>query len=245
MSVYLFNGDSYAGWKSVGRWFALAGAVALAVGVAGFFLAHGYPVHPLAASDQFFAAALQWVGFGLFVVMVLAAFGSILISSEERGDVEVTGLGVRRIYKPGDDEFFPREEIAGLISRPGGGVTLVDSANQRQMVISRSIDGYRDCIAELKAMGIESLPASRKWQRRKRTLSEQITGFITIFIGSLYFNKSFTLREHHIQGVALLAAYLLIVELEERKTGRRRTWIVWLGGAVLLAAVLWRWSSVH
>jgi hypothetical protein len=94
-------------------------------------------------------------------------------------------------------------------------------------------------------MGIESLPVSRKWQRRKRTLSEQIAGFIAVFIGSLYFNQSFTLREHHIQGVALLAAYLLIIELEERKTGRRRTWIVWLGGAVLLAAVLWRWSNVH
>jgi hypothetical protein len=176
--------------------------------------------------------------------LALAAFGSIRISSEERGDVEVTGQGVRRIYKPGDEEFFPREEIAGLVARPSGGVTLVDSANLRRMIIPRSIVGYRDCIAELKAMGIQSLPASRKWLRRKRTLSEHIINYIAIFTGGLYFGKSFSLQVHHILGVALLAIYLLITELEERRTGRRRSWLDWLFGAILLAAIVWRWSSV-
>ena len=244
MTVYLFDGDIYYGWKSFGRWFALAGAVALAAGAAGFSLNHGYLAHSLAASDQFFAAALQWIGFGLSAVMAMAAFGSILISREERGDVEVTGQGVRRIYKPGDEEFFPREEIAGLVPRPTGGVTLVGGDNLRRMIIPRSIVGYRDCIAEIKAMGIQSLPASRKWLRRKRTLSEHIINYIAIFTGGLYFGKSFSLQVHHILGVALLAICLLITELEERRTGRRRSWLDWLGIAILLACIVWRWSSV-
>jgi hypothetical protein len=244
MSVYLFDGDIYYGWKSFGRRFALAGAVAFAVGAAGFSLNHGYLAHLLAPSDQFFASALQWIGFGLSAVMALAAFGSILISSEDRGDVEVTGQGVRRIYKPGVEEFFPREEIAGFVPRPSGGVILVDSANLRRMIVPRSIEGYRDCIAEIKAMGIQSLPASRKWLRRKRTLSEHILNFIAAFTGIMYFDKSLSLREHHILGVALLAICLLITEMEERRTGRRRSWLDWLGMAILLAVIVWRWSSV-
>jgi len=244
MSVYLFDGDIYYGWKSFGRSFALVGVVALAVGAAGFSLNHGHPAHPLDPSDQLFASALQWIGFGLSAIMALAAFGSILISSKERGDVEVTGQGVRRIYNPDNEEFFPREEIAGFVARPSGGVTLVGSENQRQMIIPRSIEGYRDCIAELKAMGIQPLPASRKLLRRKRTLSEHIINFIAAFTGCLYFDKRFSLREHHILGVSLLAICLLITELEERRTGKRRGWIDWLGMAILLTCIVWRWSSV-
>ena len=242
MSVYLSDNDIHYGWKSFGCRFALAGVVALVAGAAGFSLSHGYLAHPLTASDQLFAAALQWIGFGLFTVMAMAAFGSVVISREERGDVEVTELGVRRIYKPGEEEeFFPREEIAGFVPKPSGGVTLVGSDSQRRMLIPRSIVGYRDCIADLRAMGIQSLPASRRWLTRKRTLSEHVINFIAIITSGLYFGKGFSLPVHHILGVALLAICLLITELEERRTGRRRTWIDWLGGAILLAIVIWRW----
>jgi hypothetical protein len=248
MSVYSTNGDTYAGWESVGRWFALAGAVALAMAAVGFALNHGYLAHPLAPSDAMFAFAVQWVGFGLFSILMFAAMGSISVSRAERGSVEVTEQGVRRIFKPGHEEFFPREEIDGMVSTPGGGIRLVDSLSRRQMAIPRSIDGYRACIAELRAMGIEPLPANRlkpKWWNRKLAVAEKLSIFVWTFAWVVFLQKDGAPLVHHSMGVALLAPFVLLAALEYRKTGKRN-WGFWLvGGAIALTVVVLRWSSLR
>ena len=179
----------YAGW-STGRWFGLAGVVALGVAALGYGVDHGYIGHATLASDQMFAFAAQWIGSGLAALMAFATYGSIRIERKDRGDVEVTELGVRRIYRPGKEEFFPREEIAGLRALARGGVLLVDRTGKRQMVVPRSLDGYRECIAEIKALGVESLPGVSVGRegRRKWTFVECVTLFAITFLFNIFFD---------------------------------------------------------
>jgi hypothetical protein len=111
------------------------------------------------------------------------------------------------------------------------------------MVIPRGIYGFRDCIAELRAMGIQTLPASRLkpgWASRKRTLSEWIYLFVSGFVWSFFFRNDGTPQQHHLAGLALVALLLLGFELEHRKTGKSH-WISWLIAAAVVAAVAWRW----
>jgi hypothetical protein len=129
MAVYPSDGDIYAGWKSFGRSFALFGVLALAVAATGRYFAYGHDASRLPASDQMLAFAAMWFGGALATLMGIAALGSIQISLSERGSVEVTSEGVRRVVKPGQEEFFPRNEIAGLVARPQGGVVLLDGAS--------------------------------------------------------------------------------------------------------------------
>jgi hypothetical protein len=223
---------------------------ALIVAAAGFAVVHNYSPYPLAghppsthrlaADDQFLALAAEFVGGGLFILMALAAFGSIRISRTERGDVEVNGIGVRRIFGQGHEEFFRREEIEGFVVRPGGGVTLVAIDSGREMVIPRSIEGYRDCIAELKAMGLRSLPATRLRANRKRTPAQWILDLTAVSLGSAFFSKGYGAQFHHAVGLGCLAMYIVYALWNDHKTDRFH-WINWLGLAIFLAVVIYRW----
>jgi hypothetical protein len=189
------------------------------------------------------AVVALWVGGGLFIILAAAARGSILISLSERGGVEVTSEGVRRIFKPGREEFFPRQLIAGLVPRPQGGVILVDSANSRRMVIPRSIEGYRDCIGELKAMGVERLPATAQnlgLTSRKRTLFEWAYLVFSICVWGVYFRNEGTHLVHRVTGCALVPLLVLGVVLEERKSGKRQ-WAAWGIVAAVIIALAGHW----
>jgi len=179
MSYYRFDGDIAYGWKSFGRSFAVAGGIALLVAAAGFSMVHRFWGMPADAPTQLLGLAMQWVGAALGALMVFAALGSAGISRRESGDVEVTESGVRRIYGDGRLEFVAREQIDGLMARPSGGVVLLERSGKHDMVVPRSIEGYRDCIAELKAMGIQSLPVDRNrvWGRKKKTTRQKVLDF--------------------------------------------------------------------
>ena len=237
MSLYVSDGEMYAGW-STGRWFALVGVVALAVGGLGFAVDHGIIGHALLPSDQMFAFAAQWIGCGLGFLMMIATLGSIMIQRQERGDVEVSEQGVRRIFKPGREEFFPRAEIVALIARPGGGVDLVDRTNRRRMVVPRSIYGYRDCIAEIKAMGVESRP----WTGfgRKRTWYENLLVFADTGAFLLFINRHAGVTERHMAGLVWLPLFLVILYRDAREQARFLWWN-WLIAAAAVAVVVWRW----
>ena len=243
MAVYPSDGDIYAGWKSFGRSFALFGVLALAVAATGRYFAYGHDASRLPASDQMLAFAAMWIGGALATLMGIAALGSIQISLSERGSVEVTTEGVRRMVKPGHEEFFPRNQIAALVARPQGGVVLLDSTSTPRMIIPRSIEGYRDCIAELKAMGIQSLPATRQnlgWASRKLTRAEWFYLFLACAIGNFYADDRVHGFAHHGSGLVLAALILLGVIYEHRKT-RQRKWANWIFAAVALIAIACRW----
>jgi hypothetical protein len=242
MSLYVSDGEMYAGW-STGRWFGLAGVVALATAALGFAANHGYIGHALLPSDQVFAFAAQWIGGGLALLMAIAVLGSIQIQERERGDVEVSDLGVRRIFKPGREVFLPREEIAALIARPGGGVDLVDRSNRRRMVVPRSIYGYRDCISEIKAMGVESRPCLPGWNafgRRKRTWWENALLFAQTYAFCLLFNRHSSAIERHVAGLAGFSLFLVMAYREVRERPEQR-WLNYGFAALAFLAVVWRW----
>ena len=170
--------------------------------------------------------------------MGLCASVSISISRQERGDVEVTEQGVRRILKSGEEEFFPRPEIAGFVVSSTGVFTLIGHSSSRQMIIPRSIESYGNCIAELRATGIESLPLSRL--NRKRSITDWIFGCLATFLASLYFSHGLSQTEHRIEGLAFVLLVQLQIVREERKTGKHQ-WINWTIQAVLVGVVAWLW----
>ncbi|MGA2650027.1 MAG: hypothetical protein ABSF28_05880 [Terracidiphilus sp.] len=242
MSVYPSDGDILYGWKSYGRSFALVGAASLVVATVGFAASHGYLFHPHTLSDLMFAFAAQWIGFVLFVLMAMASWGSIQFSLSERGDVEVTELGVRRIIKPGSEEFVPRELIAGFIPRPFGGVTLIELDGNRQMVIPRSIEGYRDCIAQLKAMGITALPATHSvLARKKLPLSGHIANCLIFtassLAGDMLFSKQSAPLTIWVAGFTLAILLLAAIVLHRRKAYGSLPWL--LGGFLSSIFLLW------
>jgi hypothetical protein len=212
------------------------------VSVTGFALTHGDLAHRLAPSDLIFAFAAQWVGVVLFVLMAFAVWGSIQFSLSERGDVELTELGVRRTFKAGREEFFPREEIAGFIPRSFGGVSLVEQAGKRQMVIPRSIEGYRDCIAQLKAMGIPALPAALLHSAQKKlSFAEHIFNVFAFVVssvaGDLLIGRQNSSLDHWIAGL-ILGALLLVALFRGRHNAYN--FLPWLLGGCLSAVFrLW------
>lgn len=182
----------------------------------------------------------------------ICRLGSLQISLTERGDVEVTAAGVRRIFAPGKEDFLPLERIAGLVGRQAGGVLLIARSGGRNMVIPRSIEGYRECIAELKAMGIKPLRADQLGirGRRKRTLSENLLyyGLIAILseVGGLYFDRRMEVPPpiRHILGVVGFAVFFtvfLLTVISETRRGGRFSWNSCLLVFLMLAAVIWRW----
>jgi hypothetical protein len=111
------------------------------------------------------------------------------------------------------------------------------------MIVPRSIEGYRDCIAELKSMGIQSLPATRQnlgWANRKLTRLERIRLFLACITASFYFDHRIQGPPHYAAGLAFLALILLNVILEGRKT-RQVRWGDWVFFVAAWVAIAWRW----
>ena len=251
MSFYPADGDIYYGWKSFGRSFSLVGVVALTVAALAF-CAQLFS-RSLAPADALFLSILGWVGGGIFVLMLLCGLGSLIVSHQERGSVEVTPAGVRRIFNPkGSEEFFPREEIAGMYARPEGGMALFDESYARQMIIPRSIVDYRACVEELKSLGIAVIvPPSqqigqpyRPQNRRQRILNLTIL-FFASFSSNTFFGHHEPELLRHACGIFLLAVVLYWIrsELSSKPKGRRTGAGIFFGMLflILFAALLWRW----
>jgi hypothetical protein len=246
MSRYVFDGEMYAGW-STGRWFGLAGVVALGFAWMGREMTHGWLASSLSASDHMFAFFLEWVGAGLFFMMAVAVSGSLMVSWQERGDVEVTEAGVRRIFTPGREKFVPREKIAGLAARMGGGVTLVDENNAQLMVVPRSILGYRDCIAELKGMGIKSLPPQRAvkasvWKVWKQmTWVEWIQTIGAYSAGTICLSRG-SMLQHLVSG-AICVGFFVWMGFDYRRNPKPQP--VWVLPAAMVAGLAILMAAVH
>jgi hypothetical protein len=111
------------------------------------------------------------------------------------------------------------------------------------MIIPRSIEGYRDCIAELKAMGIPTLPATRQnlgFAGRKFTRAEWFYLFLACAIGNFYFNNRIHGLAHHGSGLVFAALILLGLIFEDRKS-RQGKWANWIVTAIALIAIAFRW----
>ena len=216
MSFYPPDGDITYGWKSFGRSFTLAGIVALAVSALAFCARKGLlPIH-LTTADSLFAYVLSWIGSAFFVLMFLCGLGAVIISRRERGGVEVTPYGVCRFFsRSGRQDFFPRDEIAGMYARAEGGLALFDSTYTRQLVVPRSIIGYRDCVSELKALGIPVIVPARlpigkpyKPQTWRQTIRNWLAGFLFFMAGSLLFDRHLPSLWRAAAGVVLAACLL-------------------------------------
>jgi hypothetical protein len=157
MSVYPASGEAEE-WRSTGAWMGVAGLAGLGCALAGHQILHGWMAPSLELSGKMFAAWLELTGLGLAGLMLLAALGGGMLAWQQRGGVEVAAEGVRRTYAPGRCRFAARPEIAGYRPRIGGGIDLVNVADKRLFSIPRSISGYRECLAELREMGIPGLP---------------------------------------------------------------------------------------
>jgi hypothetical protein len=240
MSVYPSDGELYAGW-STGRWFGLAGVAALAVALLGRQALHGWIAPSLDLTEQMIAVFAEYVGGGLGFIMILAAFSSIGISRQERGDVEVTAEGVARNFSPTKRKFIPRAEIAGFASRPYGGLDLLDDRGRSAVSVPRSIVGYRDCVAELKAMGI--MPIERKQSTGALRFSNPMTWKERIQLWSLCGCSSIlvargTLGEHLV-GAVLVSALLAWVAIDDRKDPARQwRWVNYAGMASIYGVAL-------
>jgi hypothetical protein len=240
MGLYPSDEDILYGWKSYGRFFAIGGGLALAAATVGFALSHHMLATPLEPASQMLAWWLEWIGWALFSIMVAAAIGSILISREERGGVEITPEGVRRIFRPGEVDFLPLDQIAGFMGRPSGGVLLIDRTGRRDMVIPRSIEDYRDCIAELRAIGVKPIPndPKRVWGQNKRTLPEKLLFYTMCVLGGIYSSRGLPPLVHYLAGALLATTFLVTIIRTARTKGRFRL-EAYLFGSIALAAVLW------
>jgi len=244
MAIYRSEGDIYAGWNCTGRSFAYTGIAALVLAVPCRLVMVGAIHLQISSADQLFLYFLFYVSAGLFLLMAVCVFGSLMISATESGDVEITPLGVRRILREaGREDYFAREEIAGYWLRPTGGLVLLDTNREREIVVPRSIEGYLSCVEEIKALGIPLL--SRKERVRKKSFRDYFVewtlGTLSGICGSNIFQR------HHSTDLRLLnLALFLLVYLSIS------LWIVWrkttsgltiwrlVLGLIAICAVLWR-----
>jgi len=121
MSTYVAEDDSYAGFDSTGKYFGYFGLAAAAVGLTGWAAAHGHlpGLKPAEVGDQLLLFAMQWIGFGLFVILALAALGSLILSSKSRGTVTIDDSGVTR--QIGErSRTLKWQEIEGYVTVSGG-----------------------------------------------------------------------------------------------------------------------------
>jgi len=241
MATYIAEADSYAGFGSTGKYFGYFGLAAGAVGLTGWAAMHGHlpGLQPADASDQLLLVAMQWIGTGLFVIMMVAVLGSLILSSKSRGTVTVDDLGVTR--QIGERSRMLRwREIEGFVVTPiSGGITLIPREGSRMIVIPRFLDDYRGFIAEIKARGVGSLPSSRL--KRKRGWRQALL----TYAGILAFMFAYNTRETHamrwvgLLGFAGYAGWLMVFEdlqLEDHGWFRRITAVMLVA---MLAWLLW------
>jgi hypothetical protein len=245
MARYIAEADSYAGFGSTGKFFGYFGLVAGAVGLTGWTAIHGQlpGLKPADAADQLLIAAMMWIGCGLAAIMAVAVLGSLMLSSKSRGTVTVDDLGVTR--QIGERSRMLRwVEIEGFVGTPiRGGVTLIPREGRQTIVIPRFLDDYRGCIGEIKARGVESLPASRL--KRKRSWRQALLTYIGIFA---FMSANNTRETHAMRLVGLLAfagysVWLMVFEdLDLEDYG----WIRWVSAVVLVAILAWLlWHLIH
>ncbi len=161
MTTYIAVDDTYAGFNSTGKYFGYFGLAAGAVGLAGWAAIHGHlpGVKPADVMDQFFLAAMEWIGIGLFVFLGAATLGSIILSSKSRGTVTVDDLGVtRQIGRR--SRTLQWQEIEGYVVISGG-IAVVPRECSQMIEIPRFLDDYRGCIRDIEARGVSRLPPSR------------------------------------------------------------------------------------
>ena len=141
---------------------------------------HGHlpGLQPADVGDQLLLVAMEWIGGGLFAIMAVAVLGSLMLSGKSRGTVTVDDLGVTR--QIGEQSRTLRwQEIEGFVVTPiRGGITLIPREGNQMIAIPRFLDDYRGCVAEIKARGVGSLPASRL--KRKRGWREALLTYAGI-----------------------------------------------------------------
>jgi hypothetical protein len=102
-----------------------------------------------------------------------------------------------------------------MYARAEGGLALFDSTYTRQLVVPRSIIGYRDCVSELKALGIPVIVPARlpigkpyKPQTWRQTIRNWLAGFLFFMAGSLLFDRHLPSLWRAAAGVVLAACLL-------------------------------------
>ena len=240
MATYVAEPDTFAGWSSTGRWFGCAGLVAGAVALFGWGAMHGRfrGWQPVAASDQLFMVAMEWVGGGVFVLMAVCVFGSILLSSRSRGTVTIDDLGVDR--RIGNWSRRLRwNEIEGFVAMPYGGVTLIPREGSGTIEIPRFLDDYRGCIAELTARHLMRLPADRL--REKLSWWERIGQMASTYFLLLSFEAKLS---HQVRTEAFLASVAILAWLLARELRRANPpWMQW--GYLAAVAVVLGYAARH
>jgi hypothetical protein len=227
MSVYPASSEADE-WRRTASLLGAAGLVGLGCALAGHQILHGWLAPSLELSGKMFAAWLELTGLALAGLMLLAAAGGGTLAWQQRGGVEVTPEGVRRIGAPGRSRFMARAEIAGYRPRTGGGFELFNALNKRLIVIPRSIVGYRECVAELREMGIPALAGKPNnvvagWKPKgwKEYIQWGGLWFGIVLLGSIHD------RAGNLVGLLIVSAWLGWIAVDNRNEAdpmRRRRW---------------------
>jgi hypothetical protein len=223
--------DEYAGWHGAGLSFALCGVAAAAIAAAAWVVERGLlpGLRVTQASDQLFLSAVAWVGGGVGVLMGLAVFGSLLLSSRSRGIVVVDDLGVER-QLGGRTRRLAWTEMEGFVSGASG-VTLVGVEGMRPIDIPRSVEDFRWCVAEIRAHHLQPLPMERlqrKWSWKRSLGMGVLTAAWTLAWDA---RGSHQLR---ITAASVLLAGQAWLLLEEDDT---MAWSRWVARAVVLGSL--------
>jgi hypothetical protein len=246
MTRYIAQADSYAGFGSTGKYFGYFGLAAGMVALTAWALKHGHVppgIQPADASDQFLLLGMEWVGSGLFVLMAVAVLGSLMLSSKSRGAVTIDDLGVtRQIGKR--SRMLRWQDIEGfVVTTANVGITLVPREGTRMIVIPRSLDDYRGCIAEIRARGIESLPANQLKPKRGWRQALLTYAGILAFLFANNARETHPIRWAGLLGFAAYSVWLMIFEdFELEDYG----WVRWVSAMVLAAILAWLlWHMSH
>ncbi len=236
MAIYAVERDDYAGWGAAGRNFLLFGIAAGAISAAGWAATHGHLawLRPTDAADQLFLSAMTWICGGVFVIMAVAAMGSLILTDKSRGSVVVDDLGVeRQIGERSRRLAWP--EIEGLVVNPAGGVTLVAGKVNQAIEIPRFLDDYRGCIAEIKARGVGVLPSSR--------LSKGLTRWqaVLLFCSIMMWGMARNARDSHairLLALGFFVAFWVWLLVDQRRMFMSKT-SRWIGQLQLLVMLAW------
>jgi hypothetical protein len=237
MATYVVRRDEYAGWDSTGKYFAGFGLAAGLAGLTGWAAIHRHLPgwQPVDAAGQLAAVAMAWVGCGLSAVMAVAALGSLRLSGKARGTVTVDDVGVLRQIG-GRRVMLRWEEIEGFVALGYGGVTLIAREGRERIEIPRLLDDYRGFTAELRARGLESLPARRL--RRRWTWKRAVQSYAFLFAYLVAYEKE---SAHAVRVVGLVAwlGYSMWLLLHEEQGLEERGWTRWVSAGVLVAMAGW------